>query len=119
MPATVRGGDRLAATLDAAATRIAEMPAAVHTRAGQLVARAVAAAAPRRSGVLAASFVGRAGGGGAQVTSRARYAGYVNYGTRRMRGRRYVDAGLDAAADPVAQVYADEIDRALGHVRGA
>ena len=52
MPVTVKGGDRLEATLDAAATELARMTDA-HRQVSGLVARA--ARPPRRTGRLAGS----------------------------------------------------------------
>jgi HK97 gp10 family phage protein len=119
MPSKVEGAAQLQSSLSRAAQQIADMPASVHREAGSIVVDAVSSLAPRRSGRLAASFRAQTAGDGATVTSSARYGGYVNYGTRYQRGQQFVDRGLDAATEPVAEVYLAEVDRALGQVKGA
>ena len=119
MPTTVKGADRLNATLAAAGRRLEDMPSATHRRAGAVTAQLVAAAAPRRTGHLARSFRVQATAAGATVTSGVGYGGFVNYGTRHLRARRFVDRALDAATQPVADIYMSEVDKALGQVKGA
>lgn len=119
MPAKVTGGAQLQATLATAGKRLEDMPSDVHRRAGSVVAAAVSAVTPRRSGRLSRSYRVEPAPAGAQVISTVGYGGFVNYGTRHMRARRFVDRGLDAATEPVADVYLAEVDKALGQVHGA
>jgi hypothetical protein len=119
MPVKVKGAAQLNASLARAGRRLEDMPPTVHRRAGAAAAALISAAAPRRTGHLARSFRVVAAANGADISSAVGYGGYVNYGTRHMRARRFVDRGLDAAADPVATIYQGEVDKALSQVRGA
>lgn len=119
MPAKIKGAQQLQATLAKAGKRLEDMPPATHRRAGALVAAAVSTATPRRSGRLARSYRIEAGHTGAVVSSAVGYGGYVNYGTRHLRARRFVDRGLEAATEPVAELYLAEADKALAQVHGA
>ena len=118
MPAKVTGADRLNASLAAAGRRIEDMPARVHRDAGAVAADEIRARTPRRSGRLASSYRVSAAGDGATISA-AGYGGYPNYGTRYQRAQRFIDDGLDAATEPVADVYMAEVDRALSQVKGA
>jgi hypothetical protein len=78
----ITGGARLAATLDAAAKDIADMPAG-YARAGEIVSAAGASGAPRRSGRLASSVGTVRGEGGkatATITSPLVYAVPIHWG---------------------------------------
>jgi hypothetical protein len=67
-------------------------------RESDRVVRNVRAVTPRRTGRLAASeraeLVARADGPEVHIAGHTRYADYVEAGTRRMAGRRYLERGL-------------------------
>lgn len=84
MPVTVKvvGAERFAATLEAAAKSIADMPEG-YQRAGEIVSAAGAAGAPRRTGRLAGSVTtlrGEGGRGSATITSPLVYAVPIHWG---------------------------------------
>lgn len=55
------------------------------------------AEAPVRTGFLRSSIGSRmTSQSGGELFARANYAGYVNYGTRRMAGRPFMDRGAEA-----------------------
>jgi hypothetical protein len=77
---------------------LAAVPAQLDAELGETVALAqhdAAAAAPRRTGRLAASvFTARAGAAGYLLGAHASYAAFVSYGTKRMRANPYLAVAI-------------------------
>jgi HK97 gp10 family phage protein len=119
MPTKIKGADRLAATTAAAGRDLAAMPRGTHAAAANVAAARTRANAPRRTGRLVGSVGVQVTGSGASVTVGAPYAAFVEYGTRYMRGRRFVSAAADDSLDDVADVYMAQVDRTMKTIKGA
>jgi HK97 gp10 family phage protein len=112
----VKGADRLASTLNAAATKLLNQTPANVAAGKELVATAMGRA-PRRTGRLAGSITTlRADRVGVQVGSGVRYASYQNYGTRHNRPTYFLTGALDALTTDIYVEYADKV---MGTVKGA
>ena len=112
------GGDHLAATAAAAARDLDDLSGASR-QAGAQLARAAAAAAPRRTGALAGSVRAvDAGPAGVTVQTGVRYATYVEFGTRWTRPTYFLTRTLTGQADPVTDTYAAAVDHAVAKVKG-
>jgi phage gpG-like protein len=114
------GGARLNATLDAAARQISN-PVEASRKAATLVERQGRQNAPKRSGRLSRSIVGRPKTGGAEIGSSLVYAGVIHNGWPRhhITANPYLTRALDSTQDQVVSVYAQDAQRALDHVQGA
>lgn len=117
MPVEVKGEAQLQASMSRA---WAAIPRLDGSKQAGLVATAARSFAPRRTGRLASSISPqrRPGGGGRAVVS-APYAGYVEYGTRHMRGRHYLKRAVEARTPDVVDAYEKQVQAELNKVRGA
>jgi phage gpG-like protein len=115
----VRGADTLARTLRTAAQEISHLDAA-HQAAGAAVAAKARPRTRRKTGRLAASWTVRVTADGAEVGSPVNYAGVQEYGwaAHNISPSRALTGGLADATDPVARIYFDAVDGAIGKVRG-
>lgn len=112
--ARVRGADRVARTLHAAADDLRTMSDAAREY-GDLVAATGRGFAPVRTGRLRASITARA----AAVTAAAPYAAAVEYGTRRgTRPHRYMGRAVDATEADRDRIYTRSADRIGDTVKG-
>jgi HK97 gp10 family phage protein len=116
MAVLVEGAAQLRTTLHAAAAGMATMDGA-NPDVASLIAAAVQP--PRRTGRLAASVSSSSGPGAAVVSVGAPYAGFVEYGTRHMRGRHYLQRAVEETQPRWMDLYAAESQRLLDDVRGA
>jgi hypothetical protein len=108
----VEGVARLRATLDTAARELADLHGAdVH--AGQLLAQAGAARAPRDRGVLAESHGFTITDSGFEVVAAAPYAAYVH------AVNPWLVREFDAQTETIIDIYADSVADAVAHVKGA
>jgi hypothetical protein len=91
-----------------------------HKAAAGVLAGAIGAAAPHRTGALASSFVGSGSRQGAEVSSSLDYAGPVNYGVPR-RGiapTNYVQRAASSSESKVGDTYEREIQKLLRKAEG-
>lgn len=124
----VEGADRLAATMHAAARKLASWEV-TNARAAGLVADAARGRAPRRTGQLIGSVGTRLeGGAGALVEASARHAGPINYGVgprpgrrgpHNIRATRFFSDALPTTSDRVVDLYADRVASAIASIKGA
>jgi phage gpG-like protein len=112
----VKGAERLASTLNAAAAKLLDQTPANRAAGEELQVHGMARA-PRRTGRLAASIV-VLGADRVEVSigSNLRYAGFQNYGTRHNRPTWFLTGALDVMT---TDVYADYADKVMGTVKGA
>lgn len=117
----VRGADRVAATLSAAASKIEKLDAA-NRRVAASNARAAQARAPKRTGRLARSTVGVAGPGNvARVQATVIYAGVIHNGWARhgITPNPYIREAVEANLTEASAIYTTEVQRVLDTVKGA
>lgn len=116
---TVEGLDAFLSTMGKATQALQELTSA-HSQASAVIASAVAAAAPRRSGRLASSVRASRGPTGAAVDVGAPYAGPIEWGWP----SRNVDAShfaMNAARQTEPQwvkFYEADVQKALDEVKG-
>lgn len=82
---------------------------------GAKLAAAGRAFAPTRTGRLRVSITAR----GSQVIAAATYAGYVEYGTRRMRARRFMARAVEATDRDVDDIYTRSAEKICDQIEGA
>ena len=114
MPVTVDVSG-FVASLGKAAAEL-EHATAAHAAAADVVLRAAVAGAPRRTGRLRAAGHVTVDASGGLVTFDVPYAGYVNYGTRRMRADGFLTDAVAASEHPVGEVYAAAVADAFAAV---
>lgn len=112
----ITGADTLARTLHAAGKDLQDW-AAVNADAAAKVEVDAKRRAPHRTGALGHSISAASDQGGAQVAAIARYARYVEYGTRRSPARPFLRPALDTAT--IVPLYEAHINQAIRHVKGA
>lgn len=111
LTASVRGADRLAATLADAGRAIESDLDDVHLDAGRLALGA--AVIPRRTGHLEQTSTVELVPGGWALTSAARYAGYVH------ADNPFFSRAVEAKADAIGGLYLDRTTTVLSTVQGA
>lgn len=99
----------------AAAVRDLEDMADTHDAAVEVLERAAAAAAPRRTGELASSFGTRVTATTGELFNTARHAVPVQFGTRHMAARPFLP--VDVARD-VTPIFVDAVDAAVSSIKG-
>jgi HK97 gp10 family phage protein len=92
------------AALLAVIPRVAAADEVIEGRAAEIIAALAEARAPVLTGHLKASI----GGEGGEVVADTDYAGYLEYGTRRMKARPFLRPAKDQA-EPIVKVLAEEI----------
>jgi hypothetical protein len=115
------GGDRLAATADRAAREIQTFDAASRSAALSVAGQA-RSRAPRLTGRLAASITGKPDGrGGFEVTVQLGlvYPVVQEYGSRYVRGKRYMQAAIDGSEGVITRTYEQDLERIVGTIKGA
>ena len=112
----VQGADALAGSLRRLGKDLTDW-SAVNAAAGAAVAADAKRRAPHRTGALAGSIAATSSSDGANIAAGARYARYVEYGTRRRAARPYLHPALQAA--DVIPLYQAQLDRAVSNVKGA
>lgn len=87
-------------------------------RAGQKVQRPlvslVQSKTPKRSGHLASQWLSQLSGNGLSVTNLTKYAPFVEYGTKRFKGREMLTKSVPEMVDRYQQAIADELKAELG-----
>lgn len=123
----VEGADRLASTLGQFGRRLGDM-SDPGTAAGDTIAAAAAARAPRRTGQLAGSARVAAGPKQVVVSWGVGHAAPLQWGVgariglrgpHNIRATYFATDALDVSEDQVVDAYADQVDRLLGQVKGA
>lgn len=109
--AELQGADQLVSTLRDAAQALQDLSAAEH-EAGQLLAQAGSAAAPRETGNLAAKH------GYDVVAAQVSVTAATPYASRVHARQPWLADTLTARADEVADVYLAGVEDALAQVRG-
>lgn len=121
MDASVRviGLERLRATMAAAGRELEHLPA--HTAVARYVASRSAIAAPRRTGRLAASLRGRNEAAAAVTESNVPYAAVIENGwpAHHIRPHRFVYRTVTANESRIVAMYAADVDRIVGTIKGA
>jgi hypothetical protein len=119
MSVKVQGVDNLSRTLTAAAADLADL-GETNTAAGRLLATRAAARAPRRTGRLAASVRATPDRTGVQVGSSLIYGPPIHWGwpARHVRRQPFLTDTLTDQAPAVLDLYATEVNRVLGNVKG-
>ena len=117
-PIEVRGSDRLARTLAAAADDLADLRAE-HARIGATLAAAARTRAPRRTGRLVASIGVTPSPQKIELSAGTPYAAVINFGSRRkgIRPNPFLTGTVDKNPT-IVPLYRDALDRALSKVRG-
>ena len=110
----IEGADNLARTVDRAADRLEQIDQTAGPEAARSLAREAAQAAPRRTGRLASSHRAAAG----EVVVTARYAPYVHWGTRYMRGRPWLTDTAQRSTSWV-DAYENDLDTLVDQIEGA
>lgn len=122
MPASVKveGAARLSRTLDHAADDLGKLDAA-DLHSAESVAAAARARAPRRTGALAGSVRAEASEGIGRVVVDAPYAAYVEYGVSKhnIAPRPFLAEAAEQSEPAVVAAYAEDVNRAVSHVKGA
>lgn len=108
----IKGADSLRRTLAEAAEELRHLDP---SPAGQLVAARVEAAAPRRTGRLAASTSWVAAGTGFAIEAGGRSAPYAGYVHAR---NPYIARTFAASLDDVADLYLEAAQGSLDRIRG-
>lgn len=114
MPAEIQGADRLVSTLDQAAEDIQDL-AEGHHAAGQVLATAGQASAPRLTGALAATVTYQVGHGLVSLTagsSSVRYAAAVH------ARHPWLTRTVHAKQDEVVDAYLEATEQVLSQVQG-
>ena len=108
----VHGGPELARALDGAKRDLKDM-GPVNRRAADVVAKAIAAAAPRVTGALAGSFRASSTGDRATVESDLIYAPVINNGwpAHGIDAQHYAEDGLERSTAAVEKTYSDGVDQ--------
>lgn len=117
----VVGADAFAASCQAAAKDLQSMDAASRNAATQTAGQA-RSRAPRLTGRLAASIVGKPDGkGGFEVTVQLGevYPVVQEYGSRYVRAKRYMRAAIDGSEAVIVSTYQTELERIVGTIKGA
>lgn len=109
--AELQGADQLASTLREAADALQDLSAAEH-EAGQLLAQAGSAAAPRETGNLAEKHGYDVVAAQVVVTAATPYAAIVH------ARKPWLSDTLAARADEIADMYLAGVEDALAQVRG-
>jgi hypothetical protein len=119
MTVQVQGADNLARTLADAADAFADLGDA-NTAAGRHLAIRAAAAAPRRTGRLAASVRPVPDRTGVTVGSSLIYAPPIHWGwpARNIAPQPFLADTLTTQQPAVVEVYATEVERVLGIIQG-
>lgn len=118
MEVEVEGADTLARTMRQAAESLGAGVAGADADAARLIALDARRRAPRRTGALASTVTStgpviRAG------SPTVPYAGYVEYGTRRMSARPFLRPAADANQPRVVVLFKTAAARILSRIRGA
>lgn len=119
----IEGLDVLVRTLKRAGDDLSDLKDA-HAKAGQTVAAAAAASAPRRSGALASSVRAARQAKRARVlvgNARVRYSGPVHWGwpARGIAANPFVSEAAQATESRWTKDYVDDVQHALDKVKGA
>jgi phage gpG-like protein len=116
----VIGAERLAATMRGAGRDIENMDAAGAKVQAQLT-RDARGRAPKRTGRLARSVIGRNKGGDVEVGSSLVYAGVIHYGWPRhhIGAQPFLTDALAADAPRIVDIYRADVQRSLDQVKGA
>lgn len=118
---TVIGGERFAATMHAAGRKIENLRAA-NAEVAKEVERAARQRAPKRTGRLARSIVGRAGNrNNAEIGSTLIYAPVIHNGWPRhhITANPFLIKGAEASQDQWMGTYQEHVQDALDTVKGA
>lgn len=116
----VKGDVQLRATMARAGRQFGHMDAANRSVAAD-VATAARARAPKRTGRLARSVVGRAGpGNSAEIAGTVIYAGVIHNGWPRhgIRANPFIADVITGRQDQIVNGYASECDKILSTVKG-
>lgn len=105
----ITGLDSLVDGLGAAAHELADLPDA-HREAGQLLTARAQTAAPRRTGVLAASHGPTVTADQVTVTAAAPYAAYVH------ARNPWLTETLNATTDDLLTIYATAVSEVVAHI---
>ncbi len=113
----IKGEENLKRTM---AHAYAEFPKLDGTQQANMVATTARQFAPVRTGQLRRSITGRRRlGGGGIVTVGAPYGFYVENGTRRMTGRKFLARAVSARTPDCVRAYERQVQKELDRVRGA
>jgi len=110
----VRGADRVARTMNAAAADLKTMDAAT-AEYGDVLAAAARGFAPVRTGRLRASIAPR----GAAVSATAPYAAPVEYGALGRRPARYMARAVDRTESDADRVFTTGAEHICDQIKGA
>ena len=115
----IEGLDTFVSTMAKAQQALQELGAA-HQAASALIASAVAAAAPRRSGRLAGSVRAAGGRSGAAVDVTAPYSGPIEWGwpSRHIDGTHFAMNAARATEPQWIKFYEADVQKALDEVKG-
>jgi hypothetical protein len=115
----IEGLDTFISTMDKAAKALQDMGAA-HRSASALIASAVAAAAPRRTGRLSSSVRATGGRSGGAVDVTAPYAGPIEWGwpSRHIDGTHFAMNAARATEPQWVKYYEDAVAKAIDEVKG-
>lgn len=116
----VHGADRVAATMAHAARDLGRMDTA-NQRIAMALAQKSRGAAPKRSGALSRSTVGRAGANNsAEITATVVYAGVIHNGWARhhIRANPFIMRTVEATQGQWVGAYTEEVQTICDQVRG-
>lgn len=116
----VEGLDSFLSSMQKAEQELGKLEGA-HSAAAAVIASAVAAAAPRRTGRLAGSVRASRGSTGAAVDVTAPYAGPIEWGwpSRNIDGTHFAMNAARATEPQWVKFYEEGVQKALDEVRGA
>lgn len=114
MSEVIEGQARFEATAKAAARALTDLSAVHQLAVDELQAEALPRT-PRRTGELAGSFGARITDTIGELVNTARHAGFVNFGTRFMIGRRFMPAD---PATTITPIYLQEVDEIVDTIKG-
>jgi HK97 gp10 family phage protein len=115
---TVKGLVPLVATMSRMAVLLQDMKQA-NTKAATVVAKAGRSRAPRDTGQLAGSIHPVPTTRRARVEAVARYARYVEFGTRVMSAKAFLHPAARETEPVWLKAYLHDLERIVGTVRGA
>ena len=120
MPVELVGGETFARTLRGFGDDLQDL-AVADNAAGAAVAALAGQRARRRTGALAASFSAFPAETGVEIGSAVRYASPQEFGvpSHNISPSLALTGALEQSADQVETIYAQAVDDALAHVRGA
>lgn len=120
MTTEVKGARELSVSMRVAADDIGDM-AAAEAKAAAHLKQVAQGKAPRLSGALAASLTTDVAAGTVEVGSGLVYAGRTHYGWPAVgqRAQPFLTDALAETEDQTVGYFEDEVDRAIGRIRGA